>query len=29
MEATKGTVTEGMAEFVVNGYDVAVTFTND
>ena len=29
MEATKGSVTEGMAEFVVNGYDVAVTFTKD
>ena len=27
MEATKGTITEGMAEFVVNGYDVALTFT--
>ncbi len=29
MEAIKGTETEGMAEFVVNGYDVAVTFTKD
>ena len=29
MEATKGPVTEGMAEFVVNGYDVALTFTKD
>ena len=29
MEATKGAETEGMAEFVVNGYDVAVTFTED
>ena len=27
MEATKGPVTEGMAEFVVNGYDVALIFT--
>ena len=27
MEATKGTVAEGMAEFVLNGYDVALTFT--
>ncbi len=29
MEATKGPVTEGMAEFVVNGYDVALTFNKD
>ena len=29
MEATKGAESEGMAEFVVNGYDVAVTFTKD
>lgn len=27
MEATRGTLSDGMAEFVVNGYEVALTFT--
>lgn len=29
MKATKGVESEGMAEFEVNGYDVALTFTKD